>query len=196
MQKLKNFVKKYFKDFSFFYRYLRSKIFIAFLLSVSVGFLDGLGLTMFIPLLQVVSEGGIADSEEMGKLGIFIKGLESLGISMTLMGVLLLMIIFFSLKGAATYLRSIYLIILQQSFIRKIRLNLLSMLNQIEFKRFITSDVGRIQNTMTGEVDRVQRAFTAYFNTMQQADRKSTRLNSSHVANSYAVFCLQIKNSI
>lgn len=169
MQKLKNFVKKYFKDFSFFYRYLRSKIFIAFLLSVSVGFLDGLGLTMFIPLLQVVSEGGIADSEEMGKLGIFIKGLESLGISMTLMGVLLLMIIFFSLKGAATYLRSIYLIILQQSFIRKIRLNLLSMLNQIEFKRFITSDVGRIQNTMTGEVDRVQRAFTAYFNTMQQA---------------------------
>src|SRR5437870_4246084 len=29
----------------------------------------------------------------------------------------------------------------------------------------------------------------------QKPDRKSTRLNSSHVANSYAVFCLKKKNS-
>src|SRR5690625_6489577 len=28
----------------------------------------------------------------------------------------------------------------------------------------------------------------------QQRDRKSTRLNSSHVANTYPVFCLQTKN--
>src|SRR5579884_925004 len=30
----------------------------------------------------------------------------------------------------------------------------------------------------------------------RQRDRKSTRLNSSHVANSYAVFCLKKKNMI
>src|SRR5207248_6085498 len=28
------------------------------------------------------------------------------------------------------------------------------------------------------------------------ADRKSTRLNSSHVSNSYAVFCLKKKNAV
>src|SRR5690349_23936992 len=30
---------------------------------------------------------------------------------------------------------------------------------------------------------------------MERRDRKSTRLNSSHVENSYAVFCLKKKNS-
>lgn len=169
MQKLKNFVKKYFKDFTFFYRYLHNKIFIAFVLSVAVSFLDVLGLTMFIPLLQVVGEGGAANPDEMGQLGIFVKALQSLGIPMTLIGVLLMMIVFFALKGVALYVRSIYLVVLQQSFIRKIRLNLLNLLNQLDFKRFITSDVGRIQNTMTGEVGRVSRAFRAYFSTFQQA---------------------------
>lgn len=169
MQKLKNFIKKYFKDFTFFYRYLRNKIFIAFILSVAVSSLDALGLTMFIPLLQVVGEGGIADPDEMGQLGIFVKAIQALGIPLTLIGVLVLMIVFFTLKGVATYIRSIYLVFLQQSFIRKIRLNLLTLLNQLDFKRFITSDVGRIQNTMTGEVSKVSRAFNAYFNTFQQA---------------------------
>ncbi|WP_310993563.1 ABC transporter ATP-binding protein [Aequorivita marina] len=169
MQKLKNLVKKYFKDFSFFYRYLRGKIFIAFILSVGVSFLDGLGLTMFIPLLQIVEDGGMANPDEMGQLGIFVKVIQGLGIPMTLIGVLVIMIVFFSLKGVATYLRSIYLVILLQSFNRKIRLNLLNLLNRLDFKRFILSDVGRIQNTMTGEVSRVASAFANYFRTFQQA---------------------------
>ncbi|WP_026452234.1 ABC transporter ATP-binding protein [Aequorivita capsosiphonis] len=169
MQKLKDLVKKYFKDFTFFYRYLRSKIFIAFILSIAVSFLDGLGLTMFIPLLQVVEDGGLANPDEMGQLGIFIKAIQGLGIPMTLVGVLIMMMVFFVLKGVATYMRSIYLVILLQSFNRKIRLNLLTLLNRLDFKRFILSDVGRIQNTMTGEVGRVSLAFANYFHTFQQA---------------------------
>src|SRR5439155_23872116 len=35
----------------------------------------------------------------------------------------------------------------------------------------------------------------AAFGADDRADRKSTRLNSSHVANSYAVFCLKKKNN-
>src|SRR5690625_1510883 len=38
-------------------------------------------------------------------------------------------------------------------------------------------------------------AFERARNVSAQADRKSTRLNSSHVAISYAVFCLKKKNN-
>src|SRR5690625_5977854 len=43
--------------------------------------------------------------------------------------------------------------------------------------------------------DYFERAAHSMINTHDggEADRKSTRLNSSHVANSYAVFCLKIK---
>src|SRR5690625_5708715 len=60
---------------------------------------------------------------------------------------------------------------------------------------FITHDRSLLQNVATHivELDNVSG------NDLQQGaivrDRKSTRLNSSHVATSYAVFCLQKINS-
>lgn len=196
MQKLKDLVKKYFKDFTFFYRYLRSKIFIAFILSIAVSFLDGLGLTMFIPLLQVVEDGGLANPEEMGQLGIFVKAIQALGIPMTLVGVLVMMIVFFALKGIATYMRSIYLVILLQSFNRKIRLNLLTLLNRLDFKRFIMSDVGRIQNTMTGEVGRVSLAFANYFHTFQQAVMVIVYIGFAFMANAQFAILVTIGGAL
>src|SRR5690625_2457840 len=164
---IKYFIKHYVSSFAYFYRYLQKKIFIALFLSVFVSILDGLGLTMFIPLLQVIGEEGMVDAQEMGKLSYVITGLEDLGIPLTVISVLLVMIVFFSLKGVALYGSHIYRIYLQESFIRKIRLSLLRGLNQMSFKSFVTSDVGRIQNTMTGEVDRVSRSFRYYFQTSE-----------------------------
>ncbi|WP_139856277.1 ABC transporter ATP-binding protein [Aequorivita sinensis] len=196
MLKLKNFIKKYFTDFTFFFRYLRGKVFIAFFLSVAVSFLDGLGLTMFIPLLQVVSENNMANPDKMGYLGIFINALEAVGISMTLKSTLILMIVFFVLKGVAFYIRNIYLVILQQSFIKKIRLNLLDLLSQIDFKRFILSDVGRIQNTMTGEVSKVSLSFSAYFNTFQQLVMVMVYMSFAFMANAQFALLVSVGGAL
>lgn len=168
MGTLKKFIAKYFSSFTFFYSYLGNKIFFAFILSVGVGFLDSLGLTMFFPLLQVVGNEGV-DPDGLGKMRILVEALDNVGISMTLLPILVVMIIFFGLKGLVTYISEVYIIILQQSFIRSIRLNLMNGLNRMTFERFVTADVGRIQNTMSGEVDRVSRAFKAYFKSFQYA---------------------------
>src|SRR5690606_16770235 len=109
MNTLKNFIKKYFSSFAFFYSYLRNKIFIAFGLSIAVSFLDGLGLSMFFPLLQVVGADNLnIDSSEMGNLSYLVNGIEGLGIPMNLVSVLIIMIVFFIFKGIASYLSSIY----------------------------------------------------------------------------------------
>src|SRR5699024_6723619 len=167
MENIKKIVKKYFSSFAYFYGYLRNKIFIAFILSLAVGFLDGLGLTMFFPLLQVVDEHS-SNPDNLGKMKYVIDALQGMGISLTLLNVLLVMILFFTLKGVAKYLSNVYVVLLKQSFIRKIRINLLHKLNRMSFKRFMLSNPGRIQNTMTGEVSRVARAFSAYFKAFQQ----------------------------
>lgn len=167
MDKLKTFIKKYFSSFAYFYSYLRNKIFFAFFLSISVGFLDGMGLTMFFPLLQVVGDGE-SDPDSLGKMRFVLDGLQAMGISLTLLSILLVMIIFFICKGIAQYISSVYIIILQQAFIRKIRVNLLKNLNRMSYKRFMLADAGRIQNTMSGEVGQVSRSFNAYFNAFKQ----------------------------
>ncbi len=170
MKHLKKFVKKYFSSFAFFYSYLRNKVFIAFGLSLLVSVLDGLGLSMFFPLLQVVGGENInVDSSQMGKLGFLIDWIENLGIGLNITSVLIVMIFFFVLKGIVYYLNSIYRVIITQSFIKKIRLDLLKNLNQMSFKKFILSDAGRIQNTLSGEVGRISGAFTSYFQTIQNS---------------------------
>lgn len=169
MNKIKSLIKKYFSSLAYFYRYLRAKVFIAFLLSIFVSFLDGLGLTMFVPLLQVIGDEGMVNSQKMGKLSHLIDVFDYIGIPLTIVSVLLIMMVFFSLKGLAGYFSQIYRVYLQESFIRKIRLTLLQNLNRMSFKSFVTSDVGRIQNTMTGEVDRVSSGFKYYFQALQDA---------------------------
>lgn len=169
MNQLKNLIKKYFSNFAFFYRYLGKRIFLAFLLSIMVSFLDGLGLSMFFPLLQVVGGGG--DSLGMGDSGnlkYLIDAIEGLGIPLTLGSVLILMIVFFAFKGIAFYLSYVYRIILQQSFIRKLRIDLLNGLGRLSFKKFILTDAGRIQHVITGSIDGLATAFNAYFSAFEQ----------------------------
>lgn len=169
MKFLKKLVKRYFSSFAFFYSYLGHKIFIAFALSIAVSLMDGLGLAMFFPLLQVVSGDDLStSSQELGNLSFLIDGIEGLGIPLNLVSILLVMVFFFILKGIAIYLSSIYQVILKMSFMSKLRLDLINSLNKITFKKFVLSDVGRIQNTLTGEVNSIAGAFTSYFGTFQQ----------------------------
>ena len=52
---IKKILKKYLASFVYFYRELGYKLFLIILLSFSVGLLDGLGLAIFMPLLDLVA---------------------------------------------------------------------------------------------------------------------------------------------
>ena len=58
MLEIKNFLKNNFDSFFYFFGYLRYRMFVIFILSLAVGVLDGFGLAMFIPLLQMFDEKG------------------------------------------------------------------------------------------------------------------------------------------
>ena len=168
MGKVKNLLVKNFKDLAFYFSYLKYRILLAVTLSIGIGIMDGFGLTMFLPLLQMVSGEKTADAESLGNLKIIIEWIEALGIDLTLITVLAVMVVFFFLKGIAIFLNSVYRTLLRQFFIENMRNSLLDSFNQIKYKYFVMSNIGRIQNTMTGEVERVSRSFQDYFRTMEQ----------------------------
>lgn len=167
MKLLKQFVKKYFQNFTYFYRYLGFRVFTVMALSILVGLLDGMGLTMFLPLLQMADGKSASNSESLGNLGFFVDFLNSMGIEMNLVNALIFLLVFFALKGIATYVSNVYKIYVRQFFIRTLRLNLISGFTRYSFKSFVLSDIGRIQNTLTGEVARVSQAYTAYVTCFQ-----------------------------
>ncbi len=130
--------------------------------------MDGLGLTMFIPLLESVG-GSSGNAENLGKLGFIITGLESIGIHMTLTAALMTMLFFFVLKGLAKYGQGYLVAIYQQYFTRTIRFANINALAQYDYQAFIQADAGRIQNTLSGEVQRVVVAYLKYTRMLQAA---------------------------
>ena len=160
---LRSFIKKSFSNFYWFFTFLRYKIFVSILLSILIGLLDSFGLTMFLPLLQMVTTRTGASEEGIPSFGFIIEFIEYVGFDLSLGVVLLFMLFFFVFKGVAKYSNFVYRVNLQQELIKTVRLNLLHNLNKVEFEYFVTSDAGRIQNTMTGEIDRINQAYNHYF---------------------------------
>lgn len=168
MNRIKKLLYNYFENFAWFYQYLRHRVFILVAFNILLGILDGFGLAMFLPLLQMAGDKSNVSGDKLGNLKFLVDGMQSLGISITIGSVLAFLCIFFTLKGFARYTCDVYVVNSQQYFIRKVRLRMLDALNNISFKSFITADAGRIQNTMSGEVDRVSRAYISYFTALQQ----------------------------
>ena len=167
MELLKSLIKKYLSHFSYFYQYLRYRIFIALILSLIVGLLDGFGLAMFLPLLKMVSGEAEPSGEELGGLSFLIDAYDKIGVPLNLSSVLITIVLFFSLKGIGQFARMYYNILVRLYFIKKIRYLNVNNLASYKYKHFVKSDAGMIQNTMTGEVGRVSQAYVAYFNTIQ-----------------------------
>lgn len=168
MNLLKGLIKKYFSSFAYFYRYLGYRLIIVLLLGLVVGTLDAFGLTMFLPLLQLADGTGETTSGGLGQLSFLIDGLAALGINLTLWVALAMMAIFFILKGIATYFSEAYKVSTGQVFMSTIRLRLTELFTGYSYKNFVSSDVGRIQNTFTAEVNKVYLAYRYYSEGIQQ----------------------------
>src|SRR5690554_3724684 len=160
-------IKRHFTHFFYFYSHLGYRVYIALTLSLIVGILDGFGLAMFFPLLQMVGGEEKVSGDGLGGMAFLINGLQGMGIDINIFSVLVLIIVFFSLKGIAKFTEQYYNVITQQYFIRKLRFKNISQLNNYNFKSFVLADSGKIQNTLGGEVARISNAYRNYFMAVQ-----------------------------
>lgn len=168
MKNLKRIIKKYFSSFVYFYGYLKYRIFVILFLNILIGFLDGLGLTMFLPLLQMADGTSEATGENMGNMAFVVEGFNSLGIALTLPTALLILFVFFSLKGLISFFFSAYKVKVNLFFISSLRIKLTKLFTNYSFKAFVSSDFGHIQNSFTGEAGRVSGAYKQYSGCIQQ----------------------------
>lgn len=156
-------IKNLLPHFVYFYRYLRYRMLVLVVVSIFVGLLDGFGLAMFLPLLELVANNGEEiTAGQMGSFSFIIDGIEALGLKLSLMVILLTIFIFFALKGIAKYIASFLNVVYQQYFTRTIRIQSINALTDYKYDVFVTSNAGAIQNTLSGEVQRVVAAYKRY----------------------------------
>jgi ABC-type multidrug transport system fused ATPase/permease subunit len=169
--------------FNFYYKIVGNRLFLYLFLSVMISLMDGIGLAMFIPLLQTVG-GQKASAESMGSMSNLTTDLiEGLGFELNIVTVLCVMMLLFVTKGLFKYIQLTYYASVRQFFIKTIRYKLVNNLQNLSYSAFLKLDSGRIQNTLTQEVARLFNTMTLYFNSVQSFSMLTTYVVLAIMAN-------------
>lgn len=170
--------------FKYFYKAMGFKLIFNIFLSVLLGLFDGIGLALFIPLLQLVGgDQGTPKEESLGGMDFVLKGYEYLGVPLNLFTVLSLIIIVFIIKGVLNYVLSMEQVDLRQKYMVSMRLNQINLLKNLSYKGFLKLDGGIIQNTLTAEVGKNLNAMIQFLNTSKSIFILSTYLFLAFVSN-------------
>lgn len=139
-------------------------VFLAF--NILVGMLDGIGLAMFIPLLEIAT-GTSGEESSLGNLEFLTNFFDNIGIPLNIISVLVFMMIIFTFKSIAAYLRDLYFIKLRLTSIKKIRFRLIKQLRSLSYVGYTKADPGAIQFAMIGETQRLVQGMTQFVRTVQ-----------------------------
>lgn len=186
--KFKNTFSGYFK---FYYKLTGKRLVINLILSISVSILDGIGLAMFMPLLEAAggSSGSNKTTESLGKLHYITDFIEALGFSLNIPTVLSILVILFVLKGLLKFILLNFQATTRHLFMSKVRNLLIQDMEDLSYKGFLKLDAGRIQNTLTGEVTKLFQSMNFYFNAAQNTVMLSTYIVLAFLANfQFAIF--------
>jgi subfamily B ATP-binding cassette protein MsbA len=181
---LKNGFLSYFK---YFYSIIGSRLILLLGLSVFISFLDGMGLTMFIPLLKAVGDTGqqaAADNQEsMGQMQIIVNVIRKMGFELTITTVLVILASLFVFKGLMKYTQMRFYAGLREQFTKKVRHRLVNNLEGLSYSGYLKIDSGKIQNTLTVEVQRLFMSFHFYFTGAQGAVMLVSYMTLAFLAN-------------
>ncbi|MDR1652859.1 MAG: ABC transporter ATP-binding protein/permease [Prevotellaceae bacterium] len=153
--------------FAYFYKIIGKHVYIYLFLNLVIGLLDGFGLTMFVPILQVAS-GDEAARESMGGLSFILDFFKWIGLPLTLLNGLIIMVLLFTFKGLASYIRSIYFTRLRQKAALKMQTSMVQKFAGISYEGYTKLEAGRIQSVLIGQANEVINSMTTYFNMFQE----------------------------
>lgn len=152
----------------FFKEHAGNKIFLSLALSIVIAVFDTVGIALFLPLFQMISNPASAQNvfDKIPLVNQFFLDFDfKKGIYFVQIGILLV----FLMKGIFKYLENVYRNRIQEGFIRKIRFTCLDLLSGLEYESFLKIDTGRIQNTLTVEVFNVTQALRIVINLVQSS---------------------------
>lgn len=161
---MKKFLKTKLSTLFFFYKYIGRKIYAVFGFSILMVIMDSIGLALFIPLLQIADKASINDDKLSKIVGDFFTFLR---LPITIQNMLFLIILIFILKGFFSYCVLRYNALAQQEVMLKMRTRLASSVKELSYNEFVKTDVGRLQNSLMGEVWQVIQGCLHYVETLK-----------------------------
>src|SRR5690606_7137977 len=156
--------------FKYYFSILKGQFIISIILSTGVSLFDGIGMAMFMPLLQSVSDDGntvVSSSNSLGKLHYFTDALAMIGLKLNLISILFILSFLFITKGFLKFLQMYHQVKMRQHFMKTVQLSLTNRIHNLSYEGFLTFDAGKIQNSLNTEVALMRNGIMHYLNSFQ-----------------------------
>ena len=184
-------LKRNFKYFLFFFKYLKFRFFVLFCLSILTGILDSVGITLILPLLENTDKVTVGSKVPSSTLQWLYDFMHSLGFAMNVPNILYFLLLITVVKAVIVFVHSYFSVIFLQYFTRTLRTQSIDALKEFSFKHFLKHDAGALQNVLSGEVGRVVSAFNEYNKILQNVLMSLTYVGFAYFVNSqFAVFII------
>lgn len=164
---VKSFLAKQFSTLYYFYQYLGKKLFFLLFFNFLMVLMDGFGLTMFVPLLQIADNSQSNLSENNSLINLVESVFRLFSVELTVFSVLVLIVLLFISKAFFSYFAQAFQSETIQNFSRTLRKKLINGLAQLSYGEFVSTNIGRIQNTLIGETQQVANASSQYVETIK-----------------------------
>lgn len=154
---------KSFKNyFHFFNQYLGWRIFIVLLFTFTAAIAESVGILLFVPVIAQFDISASVVSSNNKITDLFVKLFEILNIDFTLQNALILIAVSFILKGALVFGSYVFSALLRGHLLYTLKSNLLFGIQQLEYSKFLTRDVGSLSALVNEQVTKALLSFNFF----------------------------------
>lgn len=134
-------------------------MYIIYFLNVISSFLEGIGIIMLLPLLQSLDNSSNQDLTNNGINSFLYSIIDSLGLSDSLLSILILISIAFILKGLVTFFATGFTAYLIGQLLKEIKLKLFNLYSGMSLGYFSSKNSGDLINTINEQPIKALEAF-------------------------------------
>ena len=139
--------------------YLGFRMYLIYVLGIVASFLEGIGIIMLLPLLQSLDEGNdLKNSEGIINQSIY-KLINFLGLTDSILSILLLICVAFVLKGVVTFFSHGLTAILMGELLKEIKMKLFELYSKMSFSYFTSKNTGDLINLINEQPTKALEAF-------------------------------------
>ncbi|EKD27643.1 MAG: hypothetical protein ACD_79C00647G0002 [uncultured bacterium] len=152
-------IQIFFKYFSFFFKTEKWKFIVFIIISLTAVFFDGIGLSLFIPLLTTSNVVASSDNALIQSINVFF---DAMRMNMNLNNILIMIIVVFTLKAFAVGFQNLLKVYISSSIKRDWKKKIANLCGDLNYKYFIHTNTGFLSNILTKETDSAVGAFSKY----------------------------------
>jgi len=146
--------------YNLFRRYIGRQLYVVMLLTIIASFVEGLGITLFLPLLQTAQ--GIDRGSSSFAQHIIHQLLGWFSISHSLTGILFFIAGVFFVKGLVKFAATSFEVTLQADVLRRLKSELFNLYSHVDYQYILKKNTGHFVNVITDQVNKFYYAFRAF----------------------------------